>query len=477
MKRIVVYAKGKIFKRNYKILKNYLIVAIVDKNVQQEEVFENIPVFFPDKLPELEYDYVIVFSNKLFDEIVADLVGTYFVVKEKIISWRTFISKENMDYVANDIVRGLMQHMNPMSILCIGRDGLSNCFMHKSELNVNKHTCLDKLITKNETIRWQIYDNVYKEINQCRWQYDVIFVTDWQLFRDGIVNRLQSKYIVVMTPYLLDGEKSVWEIKPEFDKYGNVKYCLHNSGIAWLINRKHLVSKNYMTKIYVVTHKNYNVLSNDLYTPINVGDEIMNKQWLTDSKGDNISYLNEKINECTALYWIWKNATDEIIGLNHYRRYFYSNKICCFGNFLNKSEIKDILEEYDFILPQAEPFYNVTVREQLMETIPNKQAFEEGYKIVKRLIEEKQPEYLEAFNVIMESHNFYRCNMFVTRKELLDQYCEWLFSFLIGAAESIDISKYDDYSKRVIGFFAERMLTVWLYKNPYRIKELPIALW
>ena len=84
---------------------------------------------------------------------------------------------------------------------------------------------------------------------------------------------------------------------------------------------------------------------------------------------------------------------------------------------------------------------------------------------------------MEAFDAVMESHNFYKCNMFVTKREILNAYCEWLFSFLIEAAERIDVSTYDNYSKRVIGFFAERMLTVWLYKNPLKIKELPIALW
>lgn len=73
----------------------------------------------------------------------------------------------------------------------------------------------------------------------------------------------------------------------------------------------------------------------------------------------------------------------------------------------------------------------------------------------------------------MNGHSAFLCNMFVTRREILNRYCEWLFSFLIEAAEAIDVEGYDSYSQRVIGFFAERMWTVWLRKNKLKIKELP----
>ena len=76
---------------------------------------------------------------------------------------------------------------------------------------------------------------------------------------------------------------------------------------------------------------------------------------------------------------------------------------------------------------------------------------------------------------VIAGNKFYQCNMFVTRREIFDKYCEWLFSFLIEAAETIDISECDTYSARIIGFFAERMWTVWLLRQEYRIKELPFS--
>ena len=103
----------------------------------------------------------------------------------------------------------------------------------------------------------------------------------------------------------------------------------------------------------------------------------------------------------------------------------------------------------------------------------NNTIFEEGYRLVREGIRKHQPDYLETFDDVMQSHNIFVCNMFVTKREILNRYCEWLFSFLVEVANSIDVTGYDEYSQRVIGFFAERMWSVWLRKNRVKIMELP----
>ena len=103
-------------------------------------------------------------------------------------------------------------------------------------------------------------------------------------------------------------------------------------------------------------------------------------------------------------------------------------------------------------------------------------VYEKGFAIVEEALRRHQPDYHERFLEVLDGHLMYICNMFVTRKEIFDEYCTWLFSFLIEAAEQMDVSEYNAYSKRVIGFFAERMLTVWLTRQPLKIKELPYVL-
>ena len=89
--------------------------------------------------------------------------------------------------------------------------------------------------------------------------------------------------------------------------------------------------------IYIVKH--YECFSPNLsgYADLGVGK-------LFQHKGDNINYLNPYLNEATALYDIWKNSKDKIVGMCHYRRFFEKD-----GIFLMFKDAEEILKEHEII--------------------------------------------------------------------------------------------------------------------------------
>lgn len=223
--------------------------------------------------------------------------------------------------------------------------------------------------------------------------------------------------------------------------------------------------------MYVVTHKEFRRVNNEGYIYIGVGT--FDSKHSNDNVGDNISNLNSKINECTALYWIWKNEHKDIVGLNHYRRLFESeiNE----GWPIQTVEAKMLLEHYDIVLARRLVLER-TIVEQMKKEIC-KEAFESSWMVIQDIFKKRGNYEQQTFMDFCNNRILFPCNMFVMRRERLNSYCEWLFPILFEMIERINISEcWDDYSKRVIGFWAERLLTVWVLLSNVTIKELPILL-
>ena len=43
-------------------------------------------------------------------------------------------------------------------------------------------------------------------------------------------------------------------------------------------------------------------------------------------------------------------------------------------------------------------------------------------------------------------------NMFISKKEIIDGYCEWVFPILFELEKGINAKDYDDYRKRSMAF-------------------------
>lgn len=63
------------------------------------------------------------------------------------------------------------------------------------------------------------------------------------------------------------------------------------------------------------------------------------------------------------------------------------------------------------------------------------------------------------------------CNMFIMRKELLNQFCEWVFPVLEEFEKYIVPGR-----KRIVGYMAEHTLDIWIEKNNLKYAECNVAL-
>ncbi|MCC8104671.1 MAG: DUF4422 domain-containing protein [Clostridiales bacterium] len=223
-------------------------------------------------------------------------------------------------------------------------------------------------------------------------------------------------------------------------------------------------------KILIATHKKYQMPKDDMYLPIHVGREgKTDLGYPGDNTGDNISSKNNSWCELTGLYWGWKNLDCDYLGLVQYRRHFmYKKKGKKFDSILNQKEAEKLLEDVDIVLPLKRNYRIDTLEEHFngydfsVDTdIPN----------LKRIIHEQSPEYDEAFNTVMNWKSGHMCNMFLMKKELLNDFCEWEFKILNEFEKTVAPER-----QRIVGYAAEHMLDVWIEKNHYPYVECKVAL-
>ena len=229
------------------------------------------------------------------------------------------------------------------------------------------------------------------------------------------------------------------------------------------------------SKILVATHKQYQFPQEKLYTPIHVGKTLskLDFGYLSDDTKENISNKNRNYCELTALYWAWKNdffETYNYVGLVHYRRYFSGELLFNNSKILSDLEIDSYLSSYDIILPSKRNYYIESVRSHY-----NNAHYKKDLDTLEDIIKTLSPEYLEAFENVMQHKKLHLFNMFVMQKKEFDLYMSWLFMILFELEKRIDITTYDSYQARLFGFLSERLLNVWVIKNNLRIKELKVA--
>ena len=174
----------------------------------------------------------------------------------------------------------------------------------------------------------------------------------------------------------------------------------------------------------------------------------------------------------------------DIIGLNHYRRFFdFYRPFPAFSpdrsfvdidSFLKASyqfpDLEGLLNDYDIILPPKRHYpYNVATQYAVFHIVND-------LRILKEVIQDVTPEYSEAFNTLMYHSNAYSgYNMFITSRAHFNEYSEWLFHVLFELEKRIKLSAYPDQA-RLFGYLSERLINVYCIKHRLKIKYIPVIM-
>ncbi|GHV31883.1 exopolysaccharide biosynthesis protein [Synergistales bacterium] len=241
-------------------------------------------------------------------------------------------------------------------------------------------------------------------------------------------------------------------------------------------------------KILVCAHKKGEYVRSDgVFTPVHGGRALSQADLgiQGDDTGDNISRKNPNYCELTVLYWAWKNLRNvDYIGLNHYRRYFLYKDIPV-RNMITRTpdeyiykmsdtsfEPEKHMNGYDIIMPKPWSLsYSPAVQYCLVHSRTD-------YAALRTIVKQSSPDYYDAFINTMEGQNKISYgNMFITRREIFDDYCSWIFPLLSNLEIKIAdrVKGYDTYQARIYGFLSERLMNVYVLKNKLKVKYHPVV--
>lgn len=197
-------------------------------------------------------------------------------------------------------------------------------------------------------------------------------------------------------------------------------------------------------KIYVVGS------SKNKFLPL---DNIREK-FIVDAKhdGDNVDNLNPWYCELTGLYYLWKHCKDDVVGLEHYRRCFINEK----DEILDKEKIDAILNSHDIILNRYDfddvgHMYKWNVQQKRLPE----------FKKIFTIIKMHDPKLAEYCLEYQKNHKFcYEGNMFICKKEIIDEYCAFLFDTL-----ELYLAGEKHFNRKLInricGYLAEYTFGAW----------------
>lgn len=187
----------------------------------------------------------------------------------------------------------------------------------------------------------------------------------------------------------------------------------------------------------------------ELYAGAVFAEDKLPNDVIRDDKGDNISDKNGQFCELTALYWMWKHKQEDILGLAHYRRHFL---------FPEDWKERMMDNHVDVILPV--PLYVAPSVEENFKSRHDPLDWD----FMMQYLKHNFPEDYQIACDFFKGNLYSPCNMFVMRREILNELCNWLFPILFIVAENGG-RKENNYLNRYPGFISERLISLFFEKN------------
>lgn len=251
-------------------------------------------------------------------------------------------------------------------------------------------------------------------------------------------------------------------------------------------------------RIFVTTHKNVNTFDSKIMQPVQVGPKNYRFPWaFHDDEGENIANLNPRYCELTTQYWAWKNIKADYYGFCHYRRYFdfsdtphkenpygeimdnYIDAVTAKKYGLNDENIAKVVKQYDVI---TTPFGNL---EKIIDKHGTPRALWEAAPLLHdddlkrcyQILCAMYPDYKEDAQDFFNGNKACFCNMFIMKKEIFFDYCEWMFPILEEFDKGTNYSTYSKEALRTPGHLSERLLNIYLMHHKrigsnWKFKEL-----
>ena len=195
-----------------------------------------------------------------------------------------------------------------------------------------------------------------------------------------------------------------------------------------------------------------------IYTPIQCGRAINENipGTIGDDTGDNISDLNKRYNEMTAIYWIAHHYEElgnpEYVGFDHYRRY------------LNWTE--------DMLSPRAVIARRWFSWRRLRDQYVNCHGSYELDLFSQRFKQFFAHGEYDDYDAYWKTHYFYICNMFVMHRDNFRRYAKFILACIdiLKELEMNESHRNPIFNRqgRIPGFILECMTSYWLWHEKRR---------